>query len=699
LLFYGSAIKMTHSVSYIYIYENFISASGWHGIEMLRNVVIFLDPTIPPIYQKPSNIFIWDNYLGYEGINSTDTARFGGSAIYMWNVDSTWISQNVIMGSNYAGVYIGNDSSKYHSIYSNVIGDYFMSDFRYIGTSGIVVDMAKDVQIGGSNNEDKNYISNCDYFGIYTYKAEDILIDNNIIFGINYEGILIDSMSKDITITRNYIGPVDDADTNLLVWGHGIAVRNSTNVEIGDVLSNDLANTIQYCRGYGIYALDSAQKVYSFANKFIQNGWGGIALDSLPWYYDSGAYKDEFDADTGTNGLINTIDVKTAEAKADSVRIEGYMTGMPNTVYGVEVYLAKKLPDSIKYKTQGEVFLDRFNVVTDDDGVAKIDTSWNSTLIESNSTNFPVVTMNVHSPEGSSSFSLTSSYKYTYLDIAAKIDTVLSKHDGSGKVTIYSKIYNKGKDIATTVAVRDTISDFELLEATISSGTALIVDSTFIGTIPQLAPGDTVTFITKGRLNKFGPHKRTIYALPSEAEIKLDNNRDSIQFDIVPSEQHIDLSFGWNMISSNILPIDATMETIFGDISDKTVIVKNNLGQIYFPEFEINDIQNWNIENGYQVYMNDSETLLITGFKILPENTSLSLKAGWNMISYLRDSSLDIELALESLVSNDNLIIAKDNFGNVYFPAFEINMIGDMLPGQGYQIYIQNDTELFYPDN
>lgn len=695
----GSAILMTHSVSYIYIDNNLISASGWHGIEMIRNVVIFLDPNIPPIYQKPANIVIWDNTFGYPGINPDDTARFGGSCIYMWNVDSTWITQNTMYGSNYAGIYIGNDSSKFHNIYGNIIGDYFMNEATNIGTSGIVIDMAKDVQIGGSGTQDHNYISNCRYFGIYTYKAEDIVIYNNAIFGIDYEGIFIDSMSKNIRILENYIGPVDDSDSTLLVWGHGILVRNSTDIEIGDILSEDLANTIQYCRGYGIYALDSAQKIYSFANKFIENGWGGIALDSLPWYYDSGAYNDELDADSGTNGLLNTIDVKTAEAKADSVRIEGYFRGLPNTIYGVEVYLAKKQPDSTKHRTQGKLFLDRFNIVTDEEGVAKIDTSWANAVIENNSANLSIVTMNVHSPDGSSPFSLNGSYKYTYLDIAVKIDTVLSKHDGTGKVTIYSKIYNKGKDIATTVAVRDTVSDFDLLETTISKGTAIIADSTFIGTIPQLAPGDTVTFITKGRLQKFGTHKRTVYALPAEAEMKLENNRDSIQLEITPHEQNVNLSFGWNMISSNVSPVNASMESVFGEITDKTVIVKNNIGQIYFPEFEINDIGNWNIEHGYQVYMNQAETLTVKGFKIDPKNTQLNLKAGWNMISYLRDSALDIEIALEPIVSTDNLIIAKDNFGNVYFPAFGINMIGDMLPGQGYQIYIQSDTILEYPEN
>jgi hypothetical protein len=141
------------------------------------------------------------------------------------------------------------------------------------------------------------------------------------------------------------------------------------------------------------------------------------------------------------------------------------------------------------------------------------------------------------------------------------------------------------------------------------------------------------------------------------------------------------------------------MDDVFSEIEGNTVIVKNNAGQIYYPEFEINDIGNWDVKQGYQVYMSQAETLTISGMKIIPETTEVALAAGWNILAYLRDNAMNIEIALASLKDNDNLIIAKDNMGNVFYPAFEINMIGDMLPGQGYQIFILNDDVLVYPGN
>lgn len=71
---------------------------------------------------------------------------------------------------------------------------------------------------------------------------------------------------------------------------------------------------------------------------------------------------------------------------------------------------------------------------------------------------------------------------------------------------------------------------------------------------------------------------------------------------------------GWNIISTYIEPENTALENIFSKIVENTVIVKNNQGQTYFPEFDINYIGNWNIMQGYQVYMSKAKTLTISGY-------------------------------------------------------------------------------------
>ena len=53
-------------------------------------------------------------------------------------------------------------------------------------------------------------------------------------------------------------------------------------------------------------------------------------------------------------------------------------------------------------------------------------------------------------------------------------------------------------------------------------------------------------------------------------------------------------------------------------------------------------------------------------------------------------------LLFQDLLTNDNLIIAKNNLGSDYLPEFNFNGIGNLIPGQGYQIKLNEPAELVY---
>ena len=53
---------------------------------------------------------------------------------------------------------------------------------------------------------------------------------------------------------------------------------------------------------------------------------------------------------------------------------------------------------------------------------------------------------------------------------------------------------------------------------------------------------------------------------------------------------------------------------------------------------------------------------------------------------------------MNSIVTNDGpLRILKNGLGNVYWPEFGLNSIGNMVPRQGYQIKMENTTQFSYP--
>jgi hypothetical protein len=151
------------------------------------------------------------------------------------------------------------------------------------------------------------------------------------------------------------------------------------------------------------------------------------------------------------------------------------------------------------------------------------------------------------------------------------------------------------------------------------------------------------------------------------------------------------------MISSYIHPSNPALETMLAGITADMVIMKNGAGQVYWPSLTINTIGSWNDVESYQVYMQSAATLTAAGSIVVPEATPIALLAGWNTPAYLRYSPMACDVALAGIVSQ--LVIAKNNAGQVYWPALGINTIGNMMPGDGYQMYMNQAMSLTYPAN
>ncbi len=157
---------------------------------------------------------------------------------------------------------------------------------------------------------------------------------------------------------------------------------------------------------------------------------------------------------------------------------------------------------------------------------------------------------------------------------------------------------------------------------------------------------------------------------------------------------NINLSTGWNTISSNIIPENPDIAAVFSDV-ENLVLVKNSTGAIYNPATNLNEIGNWNITDSYFVYVSAPATLQIIGTAVDPNEIEINLSSGWNLISYLRNTQMEINIALESI--NTSIILLKNNLGQLYYPAYGLNTIGNMQQGQGYWIYMNSNAVLVYP--
>ena len=169
-----------------------------------------------------------------------------------------------------------------------------------------------------------------------------------------------------------------------------------------------------------------------------------------------------------------------------------------------------------------------------------------------------------------------------------------------------------------------------------------------------------------------------------------------------PTSQEINCLSGWTIFSTYMKTLDMQMTSILSSIENDVIIAKDYLGAAFLPEFSFNGIGELTVGWGYQLKMENERSLIIDGDYAFPENNIIELSAGWNLIGYLRTMSAPTDSVFSDLVDEGNLIIIKDYLGAAFLPEYDFNGIGNMQPGQGYQIklvdsgilqYLANDLE------
>ncbi len=164
---------------------------------------------------------------------------------------------------------------------------------------------------------------------------------------------------------------------------------------------------------------------------------------------------------------------------------------------------------------------------------------------------------------------------------------------------------------------------------------------------------------------------------------------------ITSDSQLVDLVQGWSIISTYIQPFEPAMDSVFAPLINSLIIVKNGYGDVFWPPY-VNIIGDIQVDQGYQIYMSNQQILSVNGLPVNPQNFPVQVPQGWSIISYLRNSPGNI-IQMLGTISNA-LIIVKNGNGLVYWPPY-VNDIGNMIPGQGYQVKLSSPATLTYPGN
>ncbi|MCF8370794.1 MAG: hypothetical protein K9H64_04170 [Bacteroidales bacterium] len=161
--------------------------------------------------------------------------------------------------------------------------------------------------------------------------------------------------------------------------------------------------------------------------------------------------------------------------------------------------------------------------------------------------------------------------------------------------------------------------------------------------------------------------------------------------------QIISLQQGWSIISTYIEPVNPDVGAVLSNLYPNLTIAKNETGLIYWPIYNLNTIGNMIIGEGYQVKMVNPQILQVIGTIITPELTPFEISQGWNIIGYLRKTPASVEVMLSTIANN--VVIIKNSNGLIYWPLYAVNTIGNMNPGEGYQIKMLITVTLLYPAN
>jgi len=162
-------------------------------------------------------------------------------------------------------------------------------------------------------------------------------------------------------------------------------------------------------------------------------------------------------------------------------------------------------------------------------------------------------------------------------------------------------------------------------------------------------------------------------------------------------EQNIAINPGWNMVSTYITPDTPDVLSMVSAISTDILLVKNGQGLAAIPAFAINSIGDWNVLEGYKIKSSNVTTLVVGCQQVDPVANAIILPPGWSIIAYLRTTPLDAAAALAGIAAN--ALLVKNSLGSAYIPAFGINTIGDLMPGQGYQVKMNGLDTLTYAAN
>ena len=157
---------------------------------------------------------------------------------------------------------------------------------------------------------------------------------------------------------------------------------------------------------------------------------------------------------------------------------------------------------------------------------------------------------------------------------------------------------------------------------------------------------------------------------------------------------------------------NATISSMTDMVDDMTLMIAEMNIRIGDLEYENDSLNNLLLASQNELALSNStvDSLMVTIDVMaldyenmssvndsLSNPISIDLLSGWNIIGYTLQNAQDAVATFDGIV--DVLSVVKNNAGEVYWPEFGFNGIGDLIPGQGYQVLMDDYYEGFVFEN
>ena len=157
-------------------------------------------------------------------------------------------------------------------------------------------------------------------------------------------------------------------------------------------------------------------------------------------------------------------------------------------------------------------------------------------------------------------------------------------------------------------------------------------------------------------------------------------------------QQILNIPMGWSGVSGYIDPLNKGVEGIFSPWENDLIILASMTG-MYWPETGANTLGNWDYSTGYQVKALNDFNLTLTGSKIA--NPTVSIPTGWSLMPVIVSCETPVNELFEGF---SELVIVKQVAGvNLYWPAYNINTLGNLIPGKAYFVAASGDGQVTFP--